>query len=83
MQVQALGDEKYLTPSQVASLLPNTSVDSVRRWIRSGALAARVLPNGRYLVRQADAESLLAPAGGRSGGGASAGELPGQGALSW
>ena len=72
-----------LTPSQVASLLPNTSVDSVRRWIRSEALAARVLPNGRHLVRQADAESLLAPAGGRSGGHERAGELPGQWVLSW
>ena len=54
------GDD-LLTPSQVAKFLPYTSVDSVRRWIRSGALPAQSLPNGRYLVRRADAEGLLRP----------------------
>ena len=43
---------------------------------RCGALAARVLLNGRYLVRQADAETLLAPAGGRSEYGATAHDRP-------
>lgn len=50
-----------LTPAQVAALLPNTSVDSVRRWIRSGTLPARSLPNGRYLVRRSDVDGLLRP----------------------
>ncbi|WP_407641264.1 helix-turn-helix domain-containing protein [Actinomyces bovis] len=51
-----------MTPSQVATLLPNTSVDSVRRWIRNGALPARVLPNDRYLIRRSDLDSLMQPA---------------------
>ena len=55
------GEERYLTPSEAASLLPNTSVDSIRRWIRRGTLMARRLPNGRYLVRRSDVETLLAP----------------------
>jgi len=55
-------DDEALTPSQAASLLPNTSVDSIRRWIRSGALPAQKLPNGRYFVRRGDVEALLSPA---------------------
>jgi len=37
-------------------------VDSIRRWIRSGALPAQKLPNGRYFVRRGDVEALLSPA---------------------
>lgn len=39
MNEPGFGD--VLTPSEAASLLPNTSVDSIRRWIRSGTLRAR------------------------------------------
>lgn len=75
-----------LTPSQAASLLPNTSVDSIRRWIRSGALPAQKLPNGRYFVRRGDVEALLSPVGPSapsvsSPPGTEDGVLPGQGAL--
>lgn len=69
-----------LTPSQAASLLPNTSVDSIRRWIRSGALPAQKLPNGRYFVRRGDVEALLSPVG-PSAPGTEDGVFPGQGAL--
>lgn len=76
-----------LTPSQAASLLPNTSVDSIRRWIRSGALPAQKLPNGRYFVRRGDVEALLSPAVPSTSSSATSpdpsvdGVLPGQGAL--
>ena len=75
-----------LTPSQAASLLPNTSVDSIRRWIRSGALPAQKLPNGRYFVRRGDVEALLSPAvpstpSVSSVPGVEGVELPGQSAL--
>ena len=84
--MQVDGDEA-LTPSQAASLLPNTSVDSIRRWIRSGALPAQKLPNGRYFVRRGDVEALLSPAlpstssSATSSGSSVDGVLPGQGAL--
>ena len=80
-------DDEALTPSQAASLLPNTSVDSIRRWIRSGALPAQKLPNGRYFVRRGDVEALLSPAlpsapsSAMSSGPSVDGVLPGQGAL--
>lgn len=77
--MQVDGDEA-LTPSQAASLLPNTSVDSIRRWIRSGALPAQKLPNGRYFVRRGDVEALLSPVGpsASSAPGIEALEVPGQ-----
>lgn len=84
--MQVNGDEA-LTPSQAAALLPNTSVDSIRRWIRSGALPAQKLPNGRYFVRRGDVEALLSPAlpsassSATSSGSSVDGVLPGQGAL--
>lgn len=59
MNASGFGD--VLTPSEAASLLPNTSVDSIRRWIRNGTLRAHRLPNGRYLVWRSDVEALLAP----------------------
>ena len=80
-------DDEALTPSQAASLLPNTSVDSIRRWIRSGALPAQKLPNGRYFVRRGDVEALLSPAlpsassSATSSGPSVDGVFPGQGAL--
>ena len=80
-------DDEALTPSQAASLLPNTSVDSIRRWIRSGALPAQKLPNGRYFVRRGDVEALLSPAlpsapsSATSSGSSMDGVLPGEGVL--
>ena len=80
-------DDEALTPSQAASLLPNTSVDSIRRWIRSGALPAQKLPNGRYFVRRGDVEALLSPAlpsapsSATSSGSSVDGVLPGEGVL--
>lgn len=80
-------DDEALTPSQAASLLPNTSVDSIRRWIRSGALPAQKLPNGRYFVRRGDVEVLLSPAlpsapsSATSSGSSVDGVLPGEGVL--
>ena len=84
--MQVNGDEA-LTPSQAAALLPNTSVDSIRRWIRSGALPAQKLPNGRYFVRRGDVEALLSPAlpsapsSATSSGSSVDGVLPGEGVL--
>ena len=77
---------EYFSPTQAAALLPNTSVDSIRRWIRSGALPAQKLPNGRYFVRRGDVEALLSPALPSPPSESSAPdvegvELPGQGAL--
>ena len=80
-------DDEALTPSQAASLLPNTSVNSIRRWIRSGALPAQKLPNGRYFVRRGDVEALLSPAlpsapsSATSSGSSVDGVLPGEGVL--
>lgn len=73
-----------LTPAQAAALLPNTSVDSVRRWIRSGALPARTLPNGRYLVKRSDVEGLLKPVSAVNNEGVGGDRpLPGQDFLAW
>lgn len=86
-QMKETDVDEALTPSQAASLLPNTSVDSIRRWIRSGALPAQKLPNGRYFVRRGDVEALLSPAlpstssSATSSGPSVDGVLPGQGAL--
>lgn len=89
-QMKEADIDEALTPSQAASLLPNTSVDSIRRWIRSGALPAQKLPNGRYFVRRGDVEALLSPAlpstpsavsAPSSAGPSVDGVLPGQGAL--
>ena len=86
-QMKEADVNEALTPSQAASLLPNTSVDSIRRWIRSGALPAQKLPNGRYFVRRGDVEALLSPAlpstpsSATSSGPSVDGVLPGQGAL--
>lgn len=82
-QMKEADFNEALTPSQAASLLPNTSVDSIRRWIRSGALPAQKLPNGRYFVRRGDVEALLSPAvpsppSASSASGAERLELPGQ-----
>ena len=86
-QMKEADVDEALTPSQAASLLPNTSVDSIRRWIRSGALPAQKLPNGRYFVRRGDVEALLSPAlpstpsSATSSGPSVDGVFPGQGAL--
>lgn len=79
-QMKETDVNEALTPSQAATLLPNTSVDSIRRWIRNGALPAKKLPNGRYFVRRGDVEALLSPVG-PSVSGVEGVELPGQGAL--
>lgn len=87
MHHMQVDDDEALTPSQAASLLPNTSVDSIRRWIRSGALPAQKLPNGRYFVRRGDVEALLSPAlpsapsSATSSGSSVDGVLPGEGVL--
>lgn len=81
MHITNSGDA--LTPSQAAALLPNTSVDSVRRWIRSGALPARTLPNGRYLVRREDVEGLLRPVAATPQRGDADEVIPGQDVLEW
>lgn len=82
-QMKEADVDEALTPSQAATLLPNTSVDSIRRWIRSGALPAKKLPNGRYVVRRGDVEALLSPVGpsASSVSGVEGGVLPGQGVL--
>lgn len=62
-------EEDFLTPQQVAALLPNTSADTVRRWIRSGELEAVKNLSGRYLVPRRALSQVLKPA-------ASAGSAP-------
>lgn len=42
--------DDFLTPKEVAAVLPRTSVDSVRRQIRSGRLPASKTFGGHYLV---------------------------------
>lgn len=56
MQVENLDD--FLTPREVAALLPRTSVDTVRRMIRNGDLPAIKTYGGHWLVRRADALAL-------------------------
>ena len=56
MQVENLDD--FLTPREVAALLPRTSVDTVRRMIRNGDLPAIKTYGGDWLVRRADALAL-------------------------
>ena len=83
------GTEKLLTARQVVDLWPDAGLtrSQLWRWAREGLIPAVKYPSGRVRFRREDIEALLtpevAPAGGRSGGGASVGELPGQGALSW
>ena len=55
-------EEDFLTPQQVAALLPNTSADTVRRWIRNGALEAVKNLSGRYLVPRRALSQVLKPA---------------------
>lgn len=56
MQVENLDD--FLTPREVAALLPRTSVDTVRRMIRNGDLPAIKTYGGHWLVRRVDALAL-------------------------
>lgn len=55
-------EEDFLTPQQVAALLPNTSADTVRRWIRNGELEAVKNLSGRYLVPRRALSQVLKPA---------------------
>lgn len=55
MQVESLED--FLTPREVASLFPRTSVDTVRRMIRNGDLKAVKTYGGRYLVHRDEAQA--------------------------
>ena len=55
-------EEDFLTPQQVAALLPNTSADTVRRWIRNGELEAMKNLSGRYLVPRRALSQVLKPA---------------------
>ena len=55
-------EEDFLTPQQVAALLPNTSADTVRRWIRNGELEAVRNLSGRYLVPRRALSQVLKPA---------------------
>jgi len=55
-------EEDFLTPQQVAALLPNTSADTVRRWIRNGELEAVKNLSGRYLVPRCALSQVLKPA---------------------
>ena len=43
-------DGDFLTPKEVAEVLSRTSVDSIRRHIRSGRLPASKTLGGQYLV---------------------------------
>lgn len=55
-------EEDFLTPQQVAALLPNTSAATVRRWIRNGELEAVKNLSGRYLVPRRALSQVLKPA---------------------
>lgn len=55
-------EEDFFTPQQVAALLPNTSADTVRRWIRNGELEAVKNLSGRYLVPRRALSQVLKPA---------------------
>ena len=65
-------EEDFLTPQQVAALLPNTSADTVRRWIRNGELEAVRNPSGRYLVPRRALSQVLKPAAAPAGSAPSA-----------
>lgn len=89
-------DDDFLTPKEVAEVLPRTSVDSVRRQIRSGRLPASKTFGGHYLVpwwaveeelekmtrlsRPQRPSELPSPSA-SSAPGTEDGVLPGQGAL--
>jgi excisionase family DNA binding protein len=49
---------ELLTAQQVAKRL-SVHVESVRRWTRTGDLAAVRLPSGRYRYRSEDVEALV------------------------
>jgi len=76
------GTEKLMTARQVVDLWPDAGLtrSQLWRWAREGLIPAVKYPSGRVRFRREDIEALLtpevAPAGGRSGGGASAGEEP-------
>lgn len=50
-----------LTTGETAARLC-VSTETVRRWIRSGALAAVTLPSGHQRIRESDIDDLLRPA---------------------
>lgn len=49
---------EVLTVAEVARLLA-VSQSSVRLWIKSGRLAAKATPGGKFRVLREDAESLM------------------------
>ena len=57
LPLERFGD--FLTPKEVASVIPRTSVDSVRRRIRSGRLPATKNFGGRWLVPRWAVEAEL------------------------
>ena len=61
----------WLTPAEVAKLLPGTSPKSVRDWITAGKLPGAIqLPGGRYWVPYSAVVAVLGfdPAAGSSDG---------------
>ncbi|MEW6889272.1 helix-turn-helix domain-containing protein [Trueperella pyogenes] len=52
---------QLLTAAEVAQILPDTSEQTVYRWVRDGKLGAIVLPSGRKFFRREDIEAILTP----------------------
>ena len=60
--MHTVSEEDFITPQKLAALLPNTSADTVRRWIRNGELEAVKNLSGRYLVPRRALSQVLKPA---------------------
>lgn len=50
-----------LSAAEAASLLPDTSVQSLQRWARNGNIPSVVLPSGRRFFRREDIEKIITP----------------------
>lgn len=54
-------DDEWLTASEAAALLPDTSPQTVLRWAREGRIPVVSLPGRRKFFRREDIEALLVP----------------------
>ena len=59
--MQASGKNEYLTATQAAALLPDTSSATVLRWARTGKIPVVELPGGRKFFLKSDIERILTP----------------------
>ncbi|MDN6486286.1 MAG: helix-turn-helix domain-containing protein [Ancrocorticia sp.] len=55
------GETEYLTATQAAAMLPDTSSATVLRWARTGKIPVVELPGGRKFFLESDIERILTP----------------------